>query len=268
MTGLFVSYILMCMQHHRSIFTSRRIVVGVGAICSVIIFFGSTLFFMYNAMGQRFSSTQVWDPAIRSYLETESFLVTSTYELPPPPTNISLTTARELMELHSLAAHRTEEQIATINAEIMTNLMVFNGVPYGELVDEATRPETYRLMKVVHEDLRRHLIRAKDAFDRVRPSFLDTELTTAITVPGHPAYPSGHATETYLYALIFGVLDPVHRDAYIADAYRIARNREIAGVHYPSDSAAGRALAAWYFDELEKSPWYQEQLERASVEWE
>jgi membrane-associated phospholipid phosphatase len=242
-------------------------VIGVGVVLSVGIFCGSTLLSLYHVAHLTFSNTQVWDQKLFTYVSTTPFLVTATYQLPPPPATISLVTQRELRTLHELATLRNEETMARIQAEITTDTLRFNNVAYGDLVNPVMRPETHRLFSVAHEDLRRHLMRAKDTFDRVRPSLLDPELTTAIAVPGHPSYPSGHATETYFYALVFGALDPAHAEQYRTDAYAIARNREIAGLHYPSDSVAGRMLATWYFTELEKLPWYQEQLARAKAEW-
>jgi membrane-associated phospholipid phosphatase len=66
----------------------------------------------------------------------------------------------------------------------------------------------------------------------------------------------------------------------LALAARIARNREIAGVHYPSDSKAGADLAAQAVPLLRQplpplspgSPnpaksWYQQVFEAAQAEW-
>jgi hypothetical protein len=42
------------------------------------------------------------------------------------------------------------------------------------------------------------------------------------------------------------------KETLMALARRVARNREIAGLHYPSDSAAGAALALAAFAKLSK----------------
>lgn len=72
--------------------------------------------------------------------------------------------------------------------------------------------------------------------------------------PGHPAYPSGHATMAHAAALVLqevdSTLDPQKLDEAASD---IAQRREIAGLHYPSDSEAGRRLAHWLVDQLKQS---------------
>jgi len=52
-------------------------------------------------------------------------------------------------------------------------------------------------------------------------------------------------------------------------ADRIARNREIAGLHYPSDSAAGVALAFWIHHLLSGAgqTHYQQAVASAAGEW-
>ncbi|MBK8209914.1 MAG: hypothetical protein IPK78_07910 [Rhodospirillales bacterium] len=58
---------------------------------------------------------------------------------------------------------------------------------------------------------------------------------------------------------------PLHRMAE-----RIARNREVLGLHYPTDSRAGKSLAAAVFPLLKKCPSLQGSngvLARAKAEW-
>jgi membrane-associated phospholipid phosphatase len=98
----------------------------------------------------------------------------------------------------------------------------------------------------------------KREFRRVRPARLDPALAPPVAVPGHASYPSGHATQAMLIALL---LEQVLPEKIIPDfvtappgqpetgplrrlARRIARNREVLGVHYPTDTACGFKLAA------------------------
>jgi len=53
-------------------------------------------------------------------------------------------------------------------------------------------------------------------------------------------------------------------------AQRVARNREVIGLHYPSDSAAGRALAQKTFDIIThpgQCLTIQKMIQDASQEW-
>jgi hypothetical protein len=108
---------------------------------------------------------------------------------------------------------------------------------------------------------------------RPRPSQICPALLPPIPVPGHPSYPSGHSTEAHLIA---DVLDDVlslapQQAAMTTDlealAWRIARNREIAGLHYPSDSLAGEQLATAILPYLQSTQEYQTVLPNARNEW-
>lgn len=106
----------------------------------------------------------------------------------------------------------------------------------------------------------------KGRFLRPRPSRLFPQLLPPIEVPGHAAFPSGHATQSMLIALCLAKVMPdavklplitlpdsskVPYGPVFRLAERIGRNREVLGLHYPSDSKAGRALAAHAFTALQ-----------------
>lgn len=88
----------------------------------------------------------------------------------------------------------------------------------------------------------------KGVYQRGRASQRAPALLPPIPVPGHPSYPSGHSTQAHLMALcaLAGMPNDIRstfRPVLLALADRIARNREIAGLHFGSDSRAGEALA-------------------------
>ncbi|MBY6004847.1 phosphatase PAP2 family protein [Salipiger bermudensis] len=94
----------------------------------------------------------------------------------------------------------------------------------------------------------------KLGFDVPRPITLAYQVQPIIQTPGHGAWPSGHATESFAAATLLSRLcynesEPlVPRDLiakqtpFYRQAERIAINRTVAGVHYPTDSMAGAVL--------------------------
>jgi len=96
----------------------------------------------------------------------------------------------------------------------------------------------------------------KLVFNRERPSQLSPALLPPIEVPGMASFPSGHATESYLIAMCLALVMPAAASTQPPPtsvptppppppplgsplermAQRIARNREVLGLHYPSDS--------------------------------
>ncbi len=108
---------------------------------------------------------------------------------------------------------------------------------------------------------------------RPRPSQVCPALLPPVPVPGHPSYPSGHATEAHLIRLVLAdALNNQARyqalnDDLLTLANRIARNREIAGLHYPQDRQAGQALAASILPLLQTTDVYKTALIAARGEW-
>ena len=90
----------------------------------------------------------------------------------------------------------------------------------------------------------------------------------------HAAFPSGHALQSFLIAACVSEALPTDntandlKAALHALADRIGENREVAGVHYPSDREASRAIAPVVMKALhDKSPMYNGLLTRARMEW-
>ncbi|MCC1493814.1 phosphatase PAP2 family protein [Cognatishimia sp. F0-27] len=92
----------------------------------------------------------------------------------------------------------------------------------------------------------------KHGLDVLRPITLSRKLQPIIQTPPHGAWPSGHATEAFASATLLtrlfydGPFDPVGQIAagnmLYRHAARIAQNRTVAGVHFPTDSMAGAVL--------------------------
>jgi hypothetical protein len=235
----------------------------------------SALFLSSHALASRaqnsqretltFTNTQTWSP--RFLHMAESAVASTKISLPPAPKNKSNTTKKDLAVMHAYQRMRTEEEINEIKREININDASFGEKTFAQLVDESSRPYTFSLMKEVIELESPHIMKQKKIHNRVRPSYLDPTLKPVIEIPLHPAYPSGHATQAYLRALVLSELDPKNRAEYRQAAKRISRNREIAGLHYPSDSKAGALLAKQLYKKLMKSPVFAEQLKKAEAEW-
>lgn len=112
---------------------------------------------------------------------------------------------------------------------------------------------------------------------RARPSQICPALLPPLAVPGHPAFPSGHATQSMLMALIAGQVMETRNGRQGGGAAwkpllqqlacRIARNREIAGLHYPSDTQAGFELARKTFEKLQGGALFGALFTAAIDEW-
>jgi membrane-associated phospholipid phosphatase len=133
----------------------------------------------------------------------------------------------------------------------------------------SSHPATWRLAKVASRVGQFQAMYYKAQFNRPRASMLSPNLVPPIAVPGHASYPSGHATESRLLSNVLSQVMPAAVSTGMANlstvyglasndpnypyswpqaalmrlAERIARNREVLGLHYPSDSKAGVYLA-------------------------
>jgi hypothetical protein len=174
------------------------------------------------------------------------------FDLPPPPNNSSQETIKELELLKKYQAEtRTPEQVSKILTEAKPGGFSETFLTGGPFSPEMQKAAAFILEFSNNESLY-FIVLSKIRFHRPRPSQLLPELVLVIPNPGHAAYPSGHATQSMLMAEIVALIDPNIAESARNYAEAIAKRREIAGVHYPSDSAAGQYLARKLLVELAK----------------
>lgn len=172
--------------------------------------------------------------------------------LPPPPPAGSRAERAELDALLRIQAHRTSQQAERAREDAKLNVLGFAaalGHPSG--LTAASLPLTVALFQHLAIDEFAILGPAKREFARPRPFTIEPRLHPVTARPHSLSYPSGHATWAYTTALVLADMVPERRRQLLARAGEYAYDRNVAGVHYPSDVDAGRlagtALAVMLF---------------------
>ena len=168
-------------------------------------------------------------------------------------------------------------EILSQDVEFNTDFMALLAITPG------SHPNTYRVLHIASLIGSYAALYYKGLYQRPRPSQLCPALLPPIPMPGHASWPSGHATQAWLKALCIehvlkgaqsGTLTQSDLDAVSSNlrtlAIRVGRNREIAGLHYPTDSDAGRKLAATIapvLTGLDQNSWFGKAVAAANYEW-
>ena len=184
---------------------------------------------------------------------------TERFFIPDFPANSSRQTRAELDYLLQLQQQRSEEDVraslfyagvyyrTAVQPEdndykkFRRNLFHI-GRSVGTWFNPDSLPLTASLVANVWKDAEYLIWKYKNYFIRIRPYKLEPKLQN-LEETNWAAYPSGHATNSYVNAYLYSELLPEFSSFFIKDAYDMAHSREIIGVHYPSDSESGRILA-------------------------
>lgn len=186
--------------------------------------------------------------------------------VPPPPPNSSSETRADLDELLALQAARTPAQRRSIEAHRGYE-DVCQAIAQAGHHDLRSAPRTRALLGHVEQDASLAVFHAKRQFQRARPHQLEPRLHPCVAVPGHPAYPSGHALQGYLVARVLTLIFPEAREALMNAGALIGHEREIAGLHYPGDAKASRILGDALFSRLETNDAFLAEVDAARAEW-
>lgn len=199
-----------------------------------------------------------------------------------PPANSSAQTRAELDYLLQLQKQRTTEDVRA--SLFYAGVYYRTGIPstdpaystfrrnlfhigrsIGTWFHPDSLPLTAELVANVWKDTEYNIWKFKNCFMRIRPYKLDTRLENKEET-NWAAYPSGHATNSYMNAFLFASLIPEFTDFFMKDAYDMAHSREIIGVHYPSDSESGRQLAYEVLQQLKKNEQFRKDWNAAKEE--
>ena len=202
--------------------------------------------------------------------------------IPDFPANSSPQTRAELDYLLQLQAQRSEEDVRAsmfyagvyYRTSIKPGDNDYNkfqrnlfhiGRSIGTWFNADSLPLTGALAANVWKDAEYLIWKYKNYFIRIRPYKLEPALQN-LEETNWAAYPSGHATNSYVNAYLYSALLPEFGSFFIKDAYDMAHSREIIGVHYPSDSESGRVLAWQLIKRLMANEKFKKDFEAAKKE--
>jgi hypothetical protein len=134
---------------------------------------------------------------------------------------------------------------------------------------QTCRPATWSLILTALQIGGLVAVHFKAHFKRARPVQVWPAIAPAIPTPGHASYPNAHALQSHLIARCVGAAAPATKKICLQIANRIAENREVGGLHFPSDTRDG-ILAAnqiMNFLETQKVARFNEIFKAAEAEW-
>jgi acid phosphatase (class A) len=185
--------------------------------------------------------------------------------LSPPPADGSAEQKAEIEQMLKFQAGRTPEDVARCKAEVDVTAFAMSDV-LGAWFNAKDLPETAKLMQQIYGDADALDDAAKVVWDRNRPPLSDSRIKPCVKVPKSNSYPSGHATRGLLWATVLAEIFPEHKDQLLARGRQIGTDRTLAGVHYPSDVAAGQKLAEAIVPKLLQNAQFKADLEKAKAE--
>lgn len=94
--------------------------------------------------------------------------------------------------------------------------------------------------------------RAKNIHERDRPYVVDDRIKALRLLPtsDHRSFPSGHSSSAHAAATVLSALDPPQSERLLGMARDVALSRVYAGVHFPTDVAAGAHLGTYVADHM------------------
>ena len=133
-------------------------------------------------------------------------------------------------------------------------------------ISPARHPASYLMLRVGRRVGEHVVMCLKGAFRSPRPSQLSPAIVPMIDPPVTPSFPAGHAVQAYLMShLLADCLHKIPQQTLpknLAEAegplfrlaHRVSENRIVAGVHYPTDIDAGKAVGIACFEMLRLVP--------------
>lgn len=185
--------------------------------------------------------------------------------LAPPPAPGSVEGKADLQAVLAAQRIRTDGQIRDARADAEESVFCF-----ADVIGPGFKPENLPFATGFFEHVSSNgdeaVAAAKSHFNRPRPFAADHEVKPVVGHPMSSSYPGGHATFAYVNAILLAYMVPERAAAIFSRAARYAQNRVIGGVHYPTDSEAGRISAAVIANVLLHQPRFLADFARARAE--
>ena len=177
----------------------------------------------------------------------------------PPPENESQTTEEEIEHLDNIPV---DEKFIELGDDI--------DKPFKKFLQSKDLEYPLEPIKKVMGGIRSIILQLKYYYNRPRPGQVadakgidfDPEFLKSASTP---SYPSGHATQGKFIARYLSNLYPEYEKEFMMLGDDIAYSRNMAKVHYPSDSAFGKELGDALYDYVHEPQMETELAEHVSL---
>jgi acid phosphatase (class A) len=186
--------------------------------------------------------------------------------LPPPPANDSAQMKAELGEVLTIQVTRTKEMEARAIADATQNIWRFADVVDSPRFTAAELPKVAAFFDRIFKTKGAVNDPAKDAWKRLRPHLYSDLVKPVVPIETTGSYPSGHALLGTLMGIELANMLPEKRAAIMARAWEYAHNREVGGIHYPSDVEMGRVTGTVIAQTISTHPDFKQEFEGAKAE--
>ena len=167
----------------------------------------------------------------------------------PPPSGYPENEIAEVVRLRSLVDNEPDRRVRILDQDRgFPEFFKAFGLTY-QMVEDKFPWVHAATFKLPIELSRPVLLKLKKNYNIARPWQLAPNLHPVVPNPGHPAYPGGHSCQTLLAIDMIKLVMPKSMlTATVVNFIEnlttdVGINREYAGLHYASDTAAGRQLA-------------------------
>jgi acid phosphatase (class A) len=187
--------------------------------------------------------------------------------LPPPPANDSAETKAEIGDILTIQVTRTKAMEERAIADAEEDIWRFSDVIDNPKFTKENLPKFAAFFDRIAATEGAVVDPAKDVWKRPRPHLLYPELVKPVVkLSKSGSYPSGHATVGTLMGIVLADMVPEKKAAIMDRAREYAHNREIGGIHYPSDIEAGRISGTVIAATIMTHPEYKAEYEAAKDE--
>lgn len=143
--------------------------------------------------------------------------------------------------------------------------------PFGLAISKEGTPEIYKAFVNGVATIEQIRVKPKAHYMRIRPFVRYAEPSLFPDddkeLSGEGSYPSGHTIRGWAAALVLAEINPAATAELFARAWRYGENRVITGAHWQSDVDVSRPAASIGYVQLQSSPAYREQMDRARAEF-
>lgn len=189
-------------------------------------------------------------------------------QLPPPPADDSPAGMADVSTLLQVQKDRTPEQVRRAQHVALHTPMNMGASVFGPEFTKDNLPLTNKFLLESRLDRRRVSPPAKKIWNRVRPYNRGLGIDPCVYRPADGSYPSGHSAGAASWAVFYSHMYPEYTMLFDAEVEETMWSRVLGGVHYPSDTQAGKLLGTLMAKEILKNPAALKRLDamRAEIE--